>query len=86
MTTTQLIVKPDGKIVGVYSDTIDYRTLGKPSVRRASYVEPTNDALWTADLAPVGGPRLGPFERRDEAVAKEIELLERMIGDPDFAG
>jgi hypothetical protein len=85
MTATQLTIKPDGRIVGIYSDAIDYRTLGKLTVRRASHVEPTENAQWIADLSPVGGPRLGPFDQRDEAIAQEIEYLERMIGEPGFA-
>jgi hypothetical protein len=38
------------------------------------------------DISPVGGPRLGPFDRRDEAIAKEVEYLKHMIGENGFAG
>ncbi|EMB17938.1 hypothetical protein RE6C_01332 [Rhodopirellula europaea 6C] len=30
---------------------------------------------WTADLSPVGGPVLGPFALRSEAIEAEIEWL-----------
>ena len=34
---------------------------------------------WTANLAPVGGPVLGPFARRGDALAAEVAWLrERM--------
>ena len=30
---------------------------------------------WFADLAPVGGPRLGPYHLRGEALAAEVAWL-----------
>ena len=33
------------------------------------------DGRWFADLAPVGGPRLGPFPRRGAALNAESEWL-----------
>jgi hypothetical protein len=51
--------------------------LGDPDmkIRRASDVEPTEDARWTADMARVDGPVLGPFITRTEALAREVEWL-----------
>ena len=86
MTTAELIIRPDGTTVGIYSDTIDYKMLGRPQIRRASHVEPTDDGRWTADLSPVDGPVLGPFDRRDEALAGEMEYLETIMVDPAFDG
>ena len=37
---------------------------------------PTADGRWTADLRPVGGPVLGPFARRSEALEAERAWLE----------
>ena len=31
---------------------------------------------WLADLSPVNGPVLGPFDRRSEALAAELAWLE----------
>ena len=45
-------------------------------IRRASHVEPTADGQWTADLSPIdGGPLLGPFPMRAEALAAEAEWI-----------
>lgn len=49
--------------------------LGTAVTRRASRVEPNADGSWTADLSPVGGPILDPFNRRDKAIAAEIQYL-----------
>ena len=56
--------------------TIDLAALGAPRITRASHVEPDESGRWLADLAPVGGPVLGPFERRSEALEAEVAWLE----------
>lgn len=33
--------------------------------------------LWIADLSPVNGPSFGPFRVRAEAIAAEVDWLER---------
>ena len=77
---SKLVVDQDGTVRFIYSD--DLRGLlevGTPSVTRASHVEPC--ALgwigggWTADLTPVKGPVLGPFETRQEALDAEVHYL-----------
>ena len=42
-----------------------------PSITRASHVEPDAEGRWLADLTPVAGPVLGPFDLRSEALAAE---------------
>ena len=37
---------------------------------------PTKHGLWWADMSPVGGPSLGPYRHRSEALAAEVEWLE----------
>ncbi len=73
----QLVVDPDGTVRCIYAETLDLETLGPLNVKRASLVEPTELGQWTADLGPVGGPRLGPFAKRSEALAAELDWLER---------
>jgi hypothetical protein len=71
-----LVVHPPGTIRLVYGEEIDLAALGRPVITRASHVEPTSDGRWTADLSPVGGPVLGPFERRGEALSAEAAWLD----------
>lgn len=81
-----LAIEPDGTIRCLYSETIDLATLGALSIRRASHVEPDAGGRWWADLAPVGGPRFGPFERRSQALESERMWLEgpdRLGGGPN---
>jgi len=72
----QLIVQPDGQVHCVYGEEIDLSALGPLSVRRASHVEPDRDGQWLADLSPVGGPLLGPFICRSEALGAELAWLQ----------
>ena len=60
----------------IYSEAIDLAALGSPVITRASHVEPDQDGLWWADLSPVGGPSLGPYRHRSQALAAEVEWLE----------
>ena len=72
-----LIAESDGRLRCVYSEAIDVGQLGSAKIERASHVEPNHDRTWTADLTPVGGPLLTGFERRSEALAAEIDWLEK---------
>ena len=72
----KLLVKPDGTVRAIYQEAIDLGVLGRPTIARASHVEPDGEGRWLADLKPVGGPVLGPFDRRSEALAAEIAWLE----------
>ena len=67
----ELFVSPTGQVHCLYSEEIDLSTLGRQTIRRASHVEPTSDGGWTADLSPLGGPVLGPFQCRSQALAAE---------------
>ncbi|QDU96524.1 hypothetical protein [Lignipirellula cremea] len=71
----QRLICPDGTIRCVYAETIDLASIGHVSISRGSHVEPDPDGPWFADLAPVGGPRLGPFARRSDALNAESEWL-----------
>jgi hypothetical protein len=72
----QLRVDPHGTIHGLYTERIDLSALGHILIAPASHVEPDARGRWHADLAPVDGPSLGPFERRSEALAAEVQWLE----------
>jgi hypothetical protein len=73
----QLLIDPQGQIRCLYEEAVDLAVFGKPTIRRASQVEPDPEGRWWADLAPVGGPKLGPFRRRSEALASERDWLEQ---------
>lgn len=70
---------PDGSCVFIYEDEHPLLTLGRPSTRRASHVEPTEDCRWQADMGPVGGPVLDEAETKKEALHLEVRWLERRL-------
>ena len=72
----QLLIKPDGAVRCVYAEAIDLTALGHPIISRGSHVEPDREGRWFADLAPVGGPSLGPFQSRSQALEAESRWLE----------
>lgn len=72
----QLVIAPSGTVRCVYGEDIDIHALGKAVIARGSHVEPNHEGRWLADLSPVQGPRLGPFQRRTEALLAEHSWLE----------
>ncbi len=72
----RLRINPSGVVHAVYDEMLDLSTLGALLIRRASHVEPDDNGRWWADLNPVNGPRLGPFDRRSDALAAELSWLE----------
>ena len=72
----QLIVEPGGNVRCVYDETIPLTALGRLTIKRGSHVEPNSNGQWLADLSPVAGPVLGPFENRSEALTAERRWLE----------
>ena len=79
----QIVIKPTGVFIGIYSDSFDYSEFGKPQIRRASHVEPDTTGHWFADLSPVDGPTLGPFDKRNEAIDAELEFLNAMLANQE---
>ena len=72
-----LRIDPGGAVSCIYGEAIDLGCLGEVSIRRGSWVEPDEQGNWWADLAPVDGPRLGPFARRSEALTVERDWLQQ---------
>jgi len=72
-----LVISPGGEVRCIYDEAIDLHILGSLTIRRASHVEPIPDGRWLADLTPVHGPTLGPFNHRTDALAAEIAWLEQ---------
>jgi hypothetical protein len=72
----QLIIEPGGSVRCVYAESIDLAQIGRLTISRGSHVEPDDAGQWFADLAPVAGPKLGPFPHRSGALAAERRWLE----------
>lgn len=71
-----LIIEKEGQVRGIYGEEIVLDALGPLAITRASHVEPDSSGRWMADLSPVGGPILGPYEKRSEALEAEVGWLE----------
>jgi hypothetical protein len=71
-----LTIDPQGGVRCVYDERLDLTALGALCIRRASHVEPDETGRWWADLAPVAGPRFGPFRQRSQALTAERDWLE----------
>ena len=71
-----LLIETSGTVRCVFGEEIDLGQLGRLSIRRGSHVEPTPDGQWTANLAPVNGPLLGPFPTRTAALDAEVRWLQ----------
>ncbi len=86
MTAFTITVSPTGQAQAIYVDSPELvalmEALGPAQITRASAVEPTDDNRWTADMAASGGPVLGPFDRRSEALAREVAWLRRNLKSP----
>jgi hypothetical protein len=80
----QLVIDPNGSVRCVYAETIDLAEIGRLSILRGSHVEPGEEGRWFADLAPVNGPRLGPFRRRSGALKAEAEWLDTYWLSPPY--
>ncbi len=75
----QLLISPTGSVVCIYSEDLNLLSLGPLAIARASHVEPSSQGLWQADLSPVAGPLLGPYQLRSEALAAEVAWLEQNL-------
>lgn len=79
----ELVIDRQGLIRMLYADDFPPHTLGTLTISRASYVEPDQTGQWWADLAPVGGPKLGPHPLRAHALsAEQAWLRERLLSGP----
>jgi hypothetical protein len=72
----QLLIDPTGAVKCIYGEAIELSTFGNLKIARGSHVEPDEAGQWWADMSPVSGPQLGPFENRSQALSAEIAWLE----------
>lgn len=80
MSSISIRIDENGDMLFVYSDEmLDLMNEGEAQIERASHVEPCGTE-WTADMAPVGGPVLGPFKTRQEGLQAEQDwIFENLI-------
>ena len=72
-----LEIAPDGTLLFLWDDSLaPLMELGSGSLQRASHVEPQGTE-WVADLSPVGGPALGAFPLRNDALIAERNWLQQ---------
>ena len=67
----EMVVGCDGGVRCIYGEELDLREIGRLTITRASHVEPDAEGYWWADMGPSGGPVLGPFRSRTEALSAE---------------
>jgi len=67
----ELVVGTDGVARCIYDEAMDLREIGTLKITRASHVEPDAEGFWWADMGPSGGPVLGPYGSRSEALGAE---------------
>ncbi len=72
----QLIIDAAGNVRCVYAEAINLAKLGRLTIARGSHVEPDDHGLWFANLKPVNGPKLGPFQQRSSALQAEADWLQ----------
>ncbi|MGO9110058.1 MAG: hypothetical protein ACLP9L_12570 [Thermoguttaceae bacterium] len=72
----QIIITPVGTARCIYGEEIDLAAIGNATITRASHVEPDQHGRWLADMSPVGGPLLGLYDLRSDALAAEHAWLE----------
>ncbi|MCX6380325.1 MAG: hypothetical protein NT023_12765 [Armatimonadetes bacterium] len=72
-----LEIAPDGTLTFLWDDGLgSLLHLGEGSLQRASHIEPQGTE-WVADLSPVGGPTLGTFPIRNDALIAERGWLQQ---------
>ena len=84
-----IFVNRDGTLQFIYDDDLADGFAGEEQeTRRASHVEPFKAPFdwrpatrWQADMAPVGGPVLGPFDSRQQALDAEREWLRKRMSE-----
>ena len=76
-------ISADGNLRYIWDDELGQMLRPLNNVRqiaRASHVEPTDNGQWTADMGPVGGCILGPFDNRADALRQEVAYLRYHLG------
>lgn len=74
----RLTIDSEGNGKAIYSDDLaDYFAATGAKITRASSVEPGPDGKWVVDLTVSGGPVVGGFKLREDALRFEVDWLEK---------
>ena len=85
---SKVVIRVDKKIGvarHIYSDDLqdmDHKMGGpKGEVTRASHCEPDpeNPGTWYVDMGPLGGPRVGGFTKRTDALEWEVGWINKHL-------
>jgi len=71
----ELLVDAGGDVRCIYGEELDLREIGRLQITRASHVEADAEGYWFADMGPSGGPVLGPYGSKSDALEAEREWL-----------
>jgi hypothetical protein len=76
-----LHIDNEGRTTFIHRDDLQraMAPAGRVRIKRASHVDPDDDGRWWADLAPMGGPKFGPFTTRAAALNAELAWLEERL-------
>jgi hypothetical protein len=84
--TIKFAILKGGEIRFIHDDELrPILVEGTAHVQRASHVEPSIEGTtWTADMRPVGGGILGPFNTKQEALDAEVNYLNTNLATLDL--
>jgi hypothetical protein len=81
--TTTILIDDSGRLSFLWDDELaGLCELGETEMQRASHVEywpHFKGGGWCADLSPVGGPLIGPFKHRGDALRSEHDWINRNL-------
>ena len=77
----QMFIRPDGQMECIYIDGIQRLIPQAQTVKisRASNVETNTNNQWVADMSPLQLPDSPPFDRREEALAWEVDVINALL-------
>jgi hypothetical protein len=77
--THTIFLYPDGTVAHLHDDDFVLPCFGRPTIRRASHVEPNADSTTWEVRLPDSGTLIATADRRDHALAQEVEQLNTVI-------
>jgi hypothetical protein len=76
-----LTIGEDGAISMIYNDDLLPLLPGEYQITRAAHVEPTANGRWQIHFCHKPEPEPETFERRDQALKREVELVNQYLSE-----